>query len=266
MMKRLGKRIFVRDGNVNRRHWNIQHPQIDGELPAMVIVMIHEDRANDPDPRDGHQYLSVFCQAPRGGKPSVVHFLQGGLRTFEALIESVQDFLAALGLRLREVRDLHTVRHDCCSNAARHGSDMQGQLAQRIGFRVGFPGEFVFRNSIQDSLRRFCFLFKRYCTFDTTGQYMNNGPVISSNVGRLMACPTPQKWPLSSPRSRYHLPPGHASSFIGMGPPSGTPLYGPNCSRSAVNVTSSDARTWISSVMPSVKSSILVAVEIIFPP
>src|SRR5437879_5712192 len=94
---------------------------------------------------------------------------------------------------------------------------------------------------------------------------MNNGPVISSKVGRLMACTTPQKCPLLSPRSRYHLPPGQASSFIGMGPLS-APLYGPNCSSRAVNVSSNDARTWISSVMPSVKSSILVAVEIIFPP
>ena len=99
-----------------------------------------------------------------------------------------------------------------------------------------------------------------------THKDMNKGPVISSNVGRLMACTTPQKCPLLSPRSRYHLPPGQASSFIGMGPLLGPPLYGPNCSSRAVNVASSDARTWISSVMPSVKSSILVAVEIIFPP
>src|SRR5260370_4711804 len=61
----LGKWIFVRAGPVNRRHWNIQHPQIDRELPAMVIVMIHEDRANESDPRDGHQDLPVFRQAPR---------------------------------------------------------------------------------------------------------------------------------------------------------------------------------------------------------
>src|SRR5207302_6167903 len=79
-------------------------------------------------------------------------------------------------------------------------------------------------------------------------------------------CTTPQKWPLLSPRSRYHLPPGHASSFIGMGLSSAVSLNGPSCSNSAANVASSGARTWISSVMPSVKSSILVAVEIIFPP
>src|SRR5690348_1196178 len=95
---------------------------------------------------------------------------------------------------------------------------------------------------------------------------MNKGPVISSSVGRLMACTTPQKWPLLSPRSRYHLPPGHASSFIGIGPLLGPSLWGPSCSSSAANVVSSGARTWISSVIPSVKSSILVAVEIIFPP
>ena len=34
------------------------------------------------------------------------------------------------------------------------------------------------------------------CTFDTTGDDMNSGPVISSSVGRLIACTSPQKWPL----------------------------------------------------------------------
>src|SRR6266850_1395258 len=96
----LGERTFVRAGPVNRRHWNSQYSQIDRELPAMVIVMIHEDRANEAHPRDRHQDLSVFRQAPHGHEPSIVHFLQGVLSTLEALGESVQDFLAALGLRL----------------------------------------------------------------------------------------------------------------------------------------------------------------------
>jgi hypothetical protein len=37
---------------------------------------------------------------------------------------------------------------------------VQRQLAQGKGFRVRFPGEFVVRNSIEDSLRRLCFLIK----------------------------------------------------------------------------------------------------------
>src|SRR5437867_9809426 len=68
----LDKWIFVRAGAVNRRHGNIQHPQIDRELPAMMIVVIHEDRANKCDPRDRHQDLSLFRQAPHGGEPGVV--------------------------------------------------------------------------------------------------------------------------------------------------------------------------------------------------
>src|SRR6266849_2514471 len=158
IFKGLDKWIFVRAGPVNRRHWNIQHSQIDRELPAMVIVMIHKDGSDECDPWDGHQDLSFFRQAPRGGKPGVVHILQGVLGTPQALGESVQDFLATLGLRLREVRDFHTVRHSCCSNTARHGGDMQGQLAQGKSFRVGFPGEFVLWNSIQHSFGRLCFL------------------------------------------------------------------------------------------------------------
>src|ERR1700675_262213 len=95
---------------------------------------------------------------------------------------------------------------------------------------------------------------------------MNNGPLISSSVGRLIACTCPQTWPLLSPKSRYHLPPGHASSFMGIGVPSVISLCGPSCSSSAVKVASSGARTWISSVMFSVKSSMLCAVGIMAPP
>src|SRR5229473_2552429 len=35
---------------------------------------------------------------------------------------------------------------------------MQGQLAQRIGSRVWFPGELVLRNSVQNSPCRSCFV------------------------------------------------------------------------------------------------------------
>ena len=47
---------------------------------------------------------------------------------------------------------------------------------------------------------------------------MKSGPQISSSVGFLIACTTPQKCPLLSPRSRNHRPPGHASIVIRIGP------------------------------------------------
>src|SRR5216684_3278976 len=93
-----------------------------------------------------------------------------------------------------------------------------------------------------------------------------SGPLISSSVGRLIACTCPQKWPLLSPRSRYHLPPGHGSSFIGSGLFSATSLCGPSCSINVANVTSIGACTRISSVMLSVIFSIADSVEIIIPP
>jgi hypothetical protein len=95
---------------------------------------------------------------------------------------------------------------------------------------------------------------------------MNSGPLISSSVGRLMACTTPQKWPLLPPKSRYHRPPGHGSSFIGIGLSSAVSLHGPSCSNNAANVASSEARTWISSVIFNVKSSIFIPVEIMLSP
>src|SRR3981189_2329177 len=39
----LGERIFVRAGPVNRRHWNIEHPQIDRNLTATRIAIIHDN-------------------------------------------------------------------------------------------------------------------------------------------------------------------------------------------------------------------------------
>src|SRR5579862_8314622 len=103
----------------------------------------------------------------------------------------------------------------------------------------------------------------RYCTFDIAGYDMNSGPVISSSVGRLIACTTPQKCPSSPPRSRNHRPPGRASSVIGIAVPSPLSFPGPSCSSNAANVVSSDARTRISSLMLKVRFSSCIAVPII---
>src|SRR5579871_2947951 len=93
-----------------------------------------------------------------------------------------------------------------------------------------------------------------------------SGPETSSSVGRLMACTWPQWWPLLLPRSRYQRPPGHGSIFSGMGMPSGVVLPGPSWVSIASKVTSREARIWISLSSWITKSSILVAVKIIFAP
>src|SRR5580692_11126201 len=81
-----------------------------------------------------------------------------------------------------------------------------------------------------------------------------------------MACTWPQWWPLLLPRSRYQRPPGHGSIVSGMGSPSGLVLPGPSWVSIASNVVSSEARTWISLSSWITRSSILVAVKIIFAP
>src|SRR5260370_1154273 len=81
-----------------------------------------------------------------------------------------------------------------------------------------------------------------------------------------MACTVPQKWPLPSPRSRNQRPPGHGSSFIGIGVPSGISLERPSCSRSAANVASSDARTRISWFTDSERLSIPGRVNVMISP
>src|SRR5208283_900616 len=78
-----------------------------------------------------------------------------------------------------------------------------------------------------------------------------------------MACTFPQKCPLLSPRSRHHLPPGHASSFICIFTPSGVVFCGPSCSSSTANVSSTDACTCISLVTINVKLSSPGAVVIV---
>src|SRR5579871_1391514 len=81
-----------------------------------------------------------------------------------------------------------------------------------------------------------------------------------------MAWMWPQWWPLLLPRSRNQRPPGHGSIFSGMGSPSGLVLPGPSWVSIASKEVSSDARTWISLSTWITKSSILVAVKIMFAP
>src|SRR5260370_6837942 len=78
----------------------------------------------------------------------------------------------------------------------------------------------------------------RYCSFETVGYDINSGRQISSSVGGLIACTLPQKCPAPLPRSRYHRPPGHASSFIGIRPTPGASFSGPICSSMVSNTTS----------------------------
>src|ERR1700761_7952140 len=81
-----------------------------------------------------------------------------------------------------------------------------------------------------------------------------------------MAWTWPQLWPLLLPRSRNQRPPGHGSILSGMGEPSGVVLPGPSWVSIASKVVSSEARTWISLSIWITRSSILVAVKIIFAP
>src|SRR5262245_19337447 len=95
--------------------------------------------------------------------------------------------------------------------------------------------------------------------FETTGYDMKSGPQISSSVGRLIACTCPQRWPFLPPRSRNHRPPGHGSSVIGNGLPSGFSFNRPRLAIRESNVGSSAALTRTSSVVVRVRLSSVVA-------
>src|ERR1700761_1188623 len=81
-----------------------------------------------------------------------------------------------------------------------------------------------------------------------------------------MAWTWPQLWPLLLPRSRNQRPPGHGSILSGIGSPSGRVLPGPSWVSIASKVVSTEARTWVSLSIWITRSSILVAVKIIFAP
>ena len=88
---------------------------------------------------------------------------------------------------------------------------------------------------------------RRYWTLETTANDIISGPVISSSVGRLIACTCPHRWPLPSPRSRNQRPPGHASMVIGIGGRSGVRVGRTHLlEQRGKRVVDRDERTWIS--------------------
>src|SRR5207245_2574709 len=121
---KLSKWIFVGAGSVNRRHGNFEHAQIDGELSAMVVEMIHEDGAKERDAGDGHQGLSVSRKTPHGDEARVVHLRQRFRRAYETLRKRIQNFLSIPGLWLRKAGSFEGVRHRCRSDASWHRSNV----------------------------------------------------------------------------------------------------------------------------------------------
>src|SRR5207302_10361244 len=69
-----------------------------------------------------------------------------------------ENFLAALGLCLYKVRGFNCVLRCDAGEVARSGRNVERQLTQRKSFRVGFPSEFTFGNSIQYPLGGLRFL------------------------------------------------------------------------------------------------------------
>src|ERR1700742_4216843 len=97
--------------------------------------------------------------------------------------------------------------------------------------------------------------FNRYCTFEVAGKDIKSGPWISSNSGALIACTWPHMCPLLLPSSRYQRPPGHASSFIGIGTPSGFTLRWLICSRIVSKTISIDASIRSSRLMEKLRTA-----------
>src|SRR5260370_3766862 len=106
----------------------------------------------------------------------------------------------------------------------------------------------------------------RYCSFAPAGYDMKSGAQISSSVGGLIACTLRQKCPAPLPRSRYHRPPGHASSFIGIRPTPGASFSGPLCSSMVSTTTSIGAAIAASFKISSACSVCSVIVAAMLPP
>src|SRR6202522_1185278 len=105
----------------------------------MVINMIQKDGAEESNPRVRQESLTIFRQGPWSRQASIVHLAHRILGDRETFGESVEDFLAALGLRLGEGWCLHGVHSGQRGDVALRGSNVQSQLPQGIGFRMRPP-------------------------------------------------------------------------------------------------------------------------------
>ena len=81
---------------------------------------------------------SRFSSCPGGRQPSVVHRLQRLLRARDALRESIQNFLPALGLRLRKVRHFPGIVYDCRGKAPGNDAICSANWPNENDFGCGF--------------------------------------------------------------------------------------------------------------------------------
>src|SRR5271167_3552009 len=154
----LEKRVFVGTGAVNRRHRHIQHAQIYGELPTMMIEMIHHHRADEADAWQGHQRLAVFLQGPGGLELRIVHFLQRLYRAGRAFVKGFQKLLTALGLRHSEISNLPNVLAGHLCDLLLAARNVQGELAQGERLSMRLPTKLILGNPLQYPPGGFCFL------------------------------------------------------------------------------------------------------------
>ena len=88
------KRIFVAARPVNRRHRNVEQPQIDGKLSAMMINVAQHHHSHAVLARLRQNRTAVRRQRPRRAQLLIAQAVQKRAGVLHALIEHRKKFLA----------------------------------------------------------------------------------------------------------------------------------------------------------------------------
>lgn len=149
----LRERVFVGAGAVDGWDGNVEKAQVDGELAAVVIEVVEHDVAYQLNPRDGENFLAVRAEAPDSGRVLLGQIFEIMLGGLHAGLEGIEDFLFIFWLRGNKAVGPDLVhlflRND--ANTAGDAGDVVREFAERHGFGVRRPVEFVGGNAVEDA-------------------------------------------------------------------------------------------------------------------
>src|SRR5579864_7556110 len=84
-----GKRILVRTAAVDHGNRDFQQPQIDRELSAMMVPVIHHDRADHTGTRLGEDFSVSSRQSPWPSRGFIAQSFQARLSVADTFFERI---------------------------------------------------------------------------------------------------------------------------------------------------------------------------------
>ena len=166
-------------------HGDVEKPQVDRELPAVVDRVVQEDRPHERDPRHLHDDLVAVPERPGPHRARVVELRHRGLRGRDGLLERLQEGLDARGLLRREVAaalgHVEVAGQERARDPVREPRDVLSRAARATyDFACGF----------HDSLSA--------GTRDSTLRVVEHSRSNSISIGSIMRMAQPFRFPRSS--------------------------------------------------------------------